>query len=87
LIEISILYLQVMKITRFACLFVIFPILFLAFLIYFDLIKFYGVSLFSIIYCGVLIPGLKIIENPQLRKFAISCFKDFFNRLKSWDFD
>jgi hypothetical protein len=75
-----------MKITRIACMLVIFPLLFLSTLISLNLIKFYGVPLFSVIYCGVFIPGFKVVESPQLRKFALSCFEDFFNRLKNCDF-
>ncbi len=74
--------LQVMKITRYICLLVIFPIIILFIAVMIKGVGPYGGPLFSITYCGVLVPVVKIIENTQLRKFArpeISLKKCFFN--------
>jgi hypothetical protein len=71
-----------MKITRFICLLVILPIIVLAVTVHFNVIGSYGVPFFSVAYCGVVVPVVKITENLQMRKFAISLFKELFDRLK-----
>ncbi len=71
-----------MKITRFICLLVILPIIVLLVTVKLNVIGSYGVPFFSVTYCGVVIPIVKITENPQMRKFAISLVKELFDRLK-----
>jgi len=70
-----------MKITRYICFLVILPVFLLYVTIKLNGTGPYGGPLFSVTYCGVLVPAVKIIENPQLRKFASSCLKDFFNNI------
>ena len=76
------MFFQVMKITRFICLLVILPILVLVTTVHFNVIGSYGVPFFSVTYCGVVVPVVKITENLQMRKYATSLFKELLDRLK-----
>ena len=67
-----------MKITRYICLLVLLPVIILLFAVQVKGIGPYGGPFFSITYCGVLVPVVKIFENYQLRKFSKSCLKEFF---------